>query len=345
METYASIIVPYSLAHTPLMPRAVASALAQTVPACVLAIRDDLARGPGALRNYGASIAPTPFVTFLDADDWIEPAFIEDCLEAWQPGRYVYTDWYQSGNLQLAPLIHQLWRNDIKSIRRMDKDWEYPLGTYNCITTLINRDDFVASGGFDENLSGMEDSDFYLNLASRKVCPLLVSKALFHYDKHEGIQSRSITFVESAQRDIVSNMIGQRYGGYTMAEQCGTCGGGGNVSIDIPPLGEPQEGFVLAIAKWGGNHRKRGVQSGILYDKAGNGRLMYVDARDVDGVSWERATPAQSEEFKRLSGAREVGLWLLNASDAPYNPFAAGDAPVSTERGDFAEQLKLAKLD
>jgi hypothetical protein len=72
---------------------------------------------------------------------------------------------------------------------------------------------------------------------------------------------------------------------------------------------------------------------------------MYVDARDVDGVSWERATPAQSEEFKRLSGAREVGLWLLNASDAPYNPFAAGDAPVNTERGDFAEQLKLAKLD
>lgn len=326
METYATVIIPYALHHAAIMPRAVASALAQTVPVCVLAICDDLARGPGALRNYGASIAPTPFVTFLDADDTLHPAFLETCLGAWTAGKYVYTDHNGGRGRFHAARPGCIWRG----------------GAWHVISTLLPVGD-VRRVPFDETLTGGEDGDFYRRLRLAGVCGIHVPQALMEY-RAEG--QRSIKWLESAAHVRDNKRQDELYKERLMSEEkCGTCGGGGNVSIDIPPLGEPQEGFVLAIAKWGGNHRKRGVQSGILYDKAGNGRLMYVDARDVDGISWERATPAQSEEFLRLTSAREVGVWLFNASDAPYNPFAAGDEPVSTERGDFAEQLKLVKYD
>lgn len=327
METYVTIIVPYSISHTPLMPRAVLSALRQTVPVCVLAIRDDLARGPGALRNYGASIAPTPFVTFLDADDTLHPTFIETCLGAWQQGHYVYTDHNGGRGRFHAVRPGCIWRG----------------GAWHVITTLLPTGD-VQRVGFDELLTGGEDGDFYRRLRLAGVCGVHIPQALMEY-RAEG--QRSVKWTESAayQRDMKRQA--ELYSEAVMSdgEKCGTCGGGGNVDMDIAPLGEPREGWVLARAMWGGNRSQHGLSTGRLYARTGNGALIYVDARDVDGTLFERATPQQSEEFKRLSGVREVGAWLFNASDAPYNPFAAGDEPVSTERGDFAEQLKLARLD
>lgn len=327
METYATVIVPYAPWHSQLMPRAVASALAQTVPVCVLAIRDDLARGPGALRNYGADIAPTPFVTFLDADDTLHPTFLEDCLNVWHPGRYVYVDHNGGRGRFHAASPGCIWRG----------------GSWHVVTTLLPTGD-VRHIRFNETMTGGEDGEFYRRLRLAGVCGIHVPKALMEY-RVEG--QRSIKWLESAayQRDIAR--IKQDYGDERMSEneQCGTCGGGGNISVDVPPLGEPFEGSVLARAMWGGNGQKRGRVTGRLYARAGNGRLMYIDARDVDGVQWERATPQQSEAYKQFDSVQKLGVWLFNASEAPYNPFINNDPPVSTERGDFADQLKLAKLD
>lgn len=327
METYASIIVPYSLNHAYIMPRAVLSALRQTVPCVVIAIRDDLAAGPGALRNYGAEIAPTPFITFLDADDTLHPTFLEDCLGAWRDGRYVYTDHNGGrGRFHAAP-PGCIWRG----------------GSWHVITTLLPTGD-VRRLRFNETMTGGEDGEFYRRLRLDGICGVHVPKPLMEY-RAEG--QRSVKWLESAAFDRDMKWITEKYSEAVMTdgEKCGTCGGGGNVDMDIAPLGEPREGFVLARALWGGNGQRHGRTTGRLYARAGNGAVMYVDARDVDGVQWERVTPAQSEEFRRkYTGAREIGLFMLNASDAPYNPFANNDSPVDTERGDFAEQLKLVRL-
>jgi glycosyltransferase involved in cell wall biosynthesis len=44
-------------------------------------IRQDNA-GPGAARNNGMSVSPAGYVTFLDSDDWFEPAFVEKIMRA-----------------------------------------------------------------------------------------------------------------------------------------------------------------------------------------------------------------------------------------------------------------------
>lgn len=48
----------------------------------------------------------------------------------------------------------------------------------------------------------------------------------------------------------------------------------------IEPVGK-QSGDVLAIATWMGNRHQRGLASGRLYPRAGNGARMWVDPRDI----------------------------------------------------------------
>jgi glycosyltransferase involved in cell wall biosynthesis len=66
---------------------------AQTVDCAIETLVDYGGRGAGWARNRLLERVSTPFVVFLDADDYIEPNFVERCLAVWQPGRYVYTDW------------------------------------------------------------------------------------------------------------------------------------------------------------------------------------------------------------------------------------------------------------
>ena len=327
METYVTIVIPTALHHLPMLPRAVKSALNQTVPCVVVGIRDDIAIGPGALRNYGADIAPTPFVVFLDADDTLHPTFLEQCLSVWQPGRYVYTDHNGGGGRFRAAASGCIWRG----------------GSWHVVTTLLPTET-VRRVRFNANMTGGEDGEFYRRLRLAGMCGVHVPEALMEY--RAGGQ-RSIQWLDSAAYALDMKRVAETLGDKRMSENesCGTCGGGGNVDMDIQPMGEMQDGFVLARALWGGNGSKRGRATGRLYARAGNGRLMYIDAQDVDNVLWETTTPAQVQAYRQLNGAREFGFFLFNASDAPYNPFAAHDAPVDLERGDFADQLRLAKLD
>ena len=83
-----------------------------------------------------------------------------------------------------------------------------------------------------------------------------------------------------------------------MAENCGGCGSGnvgpigGYPSQYDPnaPIGTPQPGDVIALARWGGNQRKYGPISGRLYERAGNGKRMWVSPDDVRAAPdwWER---------------------------------------------------------
>jgi hypothetical protein len=78
-----TVIIPAGPKHVHLMARAVESARAQTVPTEVLTFVDTERRGPAYGRNLLASQVTTPFLTLLDADDYLEPNFVEETLNAW----------------------------------------------------------------------------------------------------------------------------------------------------------------------------------------------------------------------------------------------------------------------
>lgn len=252
MKSLVSIVIPIAPYHAAQSVYAVMSARSQTVPCAVVTVEDAESRGAGFARNRGLERVTTDFVVFLDADDTIEPSFVEETLRAYQPGHYVYTDWLDDKlNFSANP-----WKQ----------------GDWHPVTTLLPTDAVRAIGAFREDTPGGEDSEMYFELVHRGVCALRVPKPLFHYHKG-GLRGRS--FVGSPAHDAFIERVMKRYGA-----NMGCCGDDGTV-VFAPESEELQPDHVWAMATWGGNRDQRGFSTGKMYRRAGNGKILQVHKDDV----------------------------------------------------------------
>lgn len=222
MTFLASIIIPCGPDHLHLLPRAVASAEAQTVACEVIPVIDHDRRGPGWARNRGAEQASGLFLVFLDADDELEASFVQTLARAYEPGRYLYCDWWiGDGTVQHGP----------------DCD-PWLTSAWHPVTTLLPAPVFRATGGFDEQLPAIEDRDFYLHVRALGYCGKRVGVPLVRYHA-DGQRSRG--FDHHPQREQIRRMVNERYVRRVMAKSC--CGGNAPV---VQEVNERQPGDVLA---------------------------------------------------------------------------------------------------
>jgi glycosyltransferase involved in cell wall biosynthesis len=226
--------------------------LAQTVEVEHLYKLDSQGRGPGAIRNELLAQVQTPYVTFLDADDWLEPNFAERCLRLARPEHYVYTDWFQDG----------------KRIEAPDKPWCN--GTWHLVTAVVPT--ALAKEGFDDSLTGMEDTDFYMRLIFRGHCGVRVPEPLVHYRAGGG---RGHGIHATGEVQDLKRQIDTKYGGVVLA----CCGD--TEPMELPPAGEPVDGDVLVMALWRGNRRETGRVTGRQYPRLSYPRTTWVDPRDA----------------------------------------------------------------
>lgn len=306
-----SIITAIAPYHRDIAQRALDSAQLQTVPATVLTAYDDQMRGAGYARNRALERVQTDFVVFLDADDWIEPNFIERCLSVWRDNHYIYSDWYEDQTVKAAP------------------DCPFTNKTWHPITTLIPTAWLRQVGGFSEDLIGGEDTELYLKLLSSGCCGIHLKEPLFHYGA-EGRRAKQ--FMQSPAYQRTMDLFTQKYG----AREMSCCGD--NVPIE-QSLPEGLPGDVIVQAIWSGNRMERGTVSGRLYERTGNGKLTKVDPRDQmarpdlwrlvsrDPIVVKRPAPVQQPTFTPLeppqvriqpvtaNGVGEVAaaLWNTNA--------------------------------
>lgn len=248
-----TVVIPVGPGHKRVADRAAASVHAQSAPCNVVVVHDHEQRGPAWARNAGLAQVTTSYVVFLDADDVLAPTFVARCLAAPSPGRYVYTDWWQGEEYVSAP----------------DTPWVN--GTWHLVTSLLPTEAVKAAGGFDETLPGGEDTDFYMKLTRQhRVCGVRVPEALVAYT---GDGQRAHAFVHGPDYDRVRGLYQTRYG--HLPFPCATAA--------MPLVGHPDG--VPTIALWHGNRRERGVATGHLYPRAGNGSRLLVHPDDA------RATP------------------------------------------------------
>lgn len=253
-----SVVIPVSIYHKDIVARAVESVINQTVPCNVVTIMDEESRGAGWTRNQGLRQVNTEWVTFLDADDTIEPTFAETCFDILgrvQGNRYVYTNWYEGDTIKQAPSPCEVWTQQ----------------TYHLVTTLMRTVDVRRIGGYDEHMPGAEDTDFGIRLKLSGVCGIHLNVPLLHY-RVGG--RRSIELRASGTETHMLQYMKERYGGMTM----GCCG---DYEVPKSPVGEKQDGDVLAQAQWAGNDQKRGLHTGRLYPRASFPKVVYVDPLDV----------------------------------------------------------------
>lgn len=139
--------------------------------------------GVSAARNFGVAQSAGEYLLFLDADDTIEPEYVERCVECLsvQPQvTVVYCQWRFFGDCGETPEIHyegfraQLLKNHI------------------FITAMIRRSRFLESGGFDLRMrSGLEDWEFWIRYLEDGGQVVQLPERMFNYRIKAGSKNDS----------------------------------------------------------------------------------------------------------------------------------------------------------
>lgn len=321
-----TIAIPIGPYHESVVARAMDSVKAQTVPVAGVAFHDDGAKGAGYARNQMLAQVKTPFVAFLDADDWLEPEFANVLLEATTSAglRYVYSDWYED-TIQVERGVQKHVEAAHEAPDRcycFENGWQVHL-----VTAVIRTDWLRAINGFDELLPGMEDTDMFHRLHDAGHCGQRVGVPLVHYG---GFGERSKTFELRADRLDIKEKIGRKYNRGSAMPCCQ-----GEGVKNEGPFGEQQPGDVLAELL-GPPRITVGIESRRIYPRQGYGARCWVDPRDAmrDPMRFKlvpQAVSAPKVETPPLQSAGEIAEAFEGwRTDGAHVYLPQNDAPPPT---------------
>ncbi len=196
-----SIIIPcYNLGE--LLPKAINSVFAQTLENIEIIVVDDASLdrktqkvldevekkvkvvrlkdngGVSTARNEGIKLAKSEYILCLDADDTIEPTYLEKAKSIFDA----------SENIGLVSCHAQFFGNSCT--RWTPKDNPHikdalvnsPVHTATCFRKSLHN----ISGGYDANLYGYEDWDHWLKIMRQKCIARVIPEALFNYYVRSG---------------------------------------------------------------------------------------------------------------------------------------------------------------
>lgn len=241
-EPLISVIIPVGPGHSRHLPAAIDSLLGQTFRNWEVIVVDDSGgmdgylhgslwkrypfmtlvgngqnTGTGAARNRGLSFARGKLCLFLDADDYLLPTALDAMLQVYAQGEagYVYSDGYgryADGHMEAneAPEYSQA---------------AWFIKGQHAITVLMATEDADHLGGFDAQMRGWEDWDFFIRAAIYGICGQRVASPLLVYRYDTG-QRREDSL---AHKDELLLALRDRYATYALGEtaMARCCGGNG----------------------------------------------------------------------------------------------------------------------
>lgn len=364
-----TICVPAAPYHKEAVNHAVASIQAQTIRCDYLVFEDHTMRGAGYARNQLLKSVKTPFVTFLDADDTLSPKFAENCLQVWGAvrgsERYVYTNWYGvNGRIFKAVAPCDMWKPVMSRQPPPDElkeDFDLVEGmwikrTFHPVTTLIPTEYVRRIGGFDEQMTALEDSDFYKRLIISGVCGIHLNDPVFTYQPGGQRSTGARIKVGGVfPEQVMMEYMNSRYKDFTM----GCCG---DTPVQTKPEGDKYDGDVMAMALWAGNRQERGRVTGRIYPRASKPKIVYVDPLDVAASPnlWQKVSampnsqsPVLMPQYQQSSPLAQPGDWRTagNAAFGGGQPQTAPQQPVSQDwqykpvsnTREIADKLKIGQ--
>lgn len=308
-EPEVSVIIPVGPAHRELLQDALDSLLAQTFTRWEVIIVNDSgdpldtrgysfatvvdtggAQGAGHARNRGVEAATAPLIVFLDADDFLQPTFLEATLASYRAEpkpALIYTDWFE-----------EYGQGDGKKVWATT-DWNWRAlkeGMINCVTCLLPRAAHEAVGGFDETLAGFEDYAYMLALAEYGLCGKRIAQPLMTYRKQTGTRNTAAMKTRNELYARIMEPFKQYFQGGKDMPGCSTCGGG---RAALPPAvaakngakpGAPSDAGMVLLEYMGDSVttlRFKGKVSGQSYPFAATneGKLKYVHVGDVPALT------------------------------------------------------------
>lgn len=229
-----SVIIPVGPGHDTLAEDAIESVIGQTIRDWELIVVDDSGydhpkllkakypfikwhstksekSGAGAARNVGIAAARGQFVFFLDADDYLHPNALDLMLQAHvSSGSYAYCDFYTVGPNG----------TERQSSYPYDRDLFLKKQIMHSVTALVPTAWAREVGGFDPDLPGWEEYDFYMKLAIRGYCGICVREPLFYYRLDTGTRRH----ISQAMSKKLNAGFAEKFKGVEMSGCCGSAG-------------------------------------------------------------------------------------------------------------------------
>ncbi len=154
----------------------------------------------GAARNLGISRARGRYICCLDADDILEPSCIEKCVAALDAdeGIGIATFWFSIFG-EPTGLTRPLSATLV----------DFLVENCACTAALFRREAWGKAGGYDEELEGYEDWDFWIGIMELGYRAHIIREPLFRYrDRADGKHRASDT---GARRDGIVRRIMARH--------------------------------------------------------------------------------------------------------------------------------------
>jgi glycosyltransferase involved in cell wall biosynthesis/predicted flap endonuclease-1-like 5' DNA nuclease len=255
---------------------------------CVV-LEHDRNRGLSAARNTGLVHAmdrwqPQYFVC-LDADDEVEPGFVERTMAAKRDKTYVYTDILFSGDAWHVKELHPFKCVDLPKRHQHPCTFLADTGMWS---TIVSRRGYGYDEG-DELRVGYEDHDFALAAVEAGWCGLHLPEPLFKYRQH---QNGSMRTRANAEKPRLSKYIYSRHPWANSrkgaADMCKGCGGGGRytrgaavvkvAAVGTVPLDAPL--MVTYTGNQAGSLTKQG-SGGQVYKPSATNRVFFIAAVDA----------------------------------------------------------------
>lgn len=115
-------------------------------------------QGPSAARNTGVKNSDAKYFMQLDGDDQVEATYLEKAIRIMEP------------DTQLSPVYCDVSNFGDNSEKIITGDWTFErIIDNNFIVScpVFSRQSWEACNGYDERIKGIEDYEFYFNLAKK----------------------------------------------------------------------------------------------------------------------------------------------------------------------------------
>ena len=165
--------------------------------------------GVSNARNKGVAMATAPFVTFLDADDWWEPTFLEEMaglIDRHPDAGIDGTGYYivKNGKKRLAPIgvDEGFEEGEINYCAVYAKTLCMPLTS---ITVAMPKAVFDETGGFKPHLKLGEDFDLWVRIALKHKTVFL-NKPLSNYNQDVDVTYRGTHHLRDPKEHMLWNL-------------------------------------------------------------------------------------------------------------------------------------------
>lgn len=151
--------------------------------------------GVSSARNLGLERSEGAYITFIDADDWVEFNYLEVLYNALRENNAdvaisSYKSYYLDGNFYLR--VYSSQEEEFLRIGKRNRDVfleEFPkLGKLNhdfhCIASKLFKRELLESQKFDESINYGEDLYFFFNLYLKMQSIVYVKEATYIYRQH-----------------------------------------------------------------------------------------------------------------------------------------------------------------